>query len=822
MRLRKTLMTVATLSMAGRGVAAAQTIRGVTVDAADRSVSGVVVFMLDSLSNVVARALSSETGEFRVIGPRAGTYRLRTMRIGYRPATTDGIVTLLGGEVTKRVALSGVLVSLDTVRVVDRNSCRVMSDSSAAATFAVLEQVRTALSAAQLTLAAGRSINATTMAYDRELEADGRKVVHQTSRMTTQYVTQPWRAITPDSAHRGGFVFVGGDNSVTYFAPSIDILLSDAFAEDHCFRLVADRKQPTSVGVAFEPSPNRKSFSEIKGTLWVDKKSAELQRLDYRYVNISNEQQSAGAGGGVAFARLKNGGWVISQWDIRMPVLELMVRSSTFGGSQARVAAIQVAGGEIVMATRASGGVVDTLWMRPPLVMNGSVVDSVGSNAIPKAHVDVLGAGVGDTTDSRGRFAIHGLLPGTYVLETRTPDLDALGATVQSTITFDDTATAYRIRVPTAAQLISGLCAGNSLTKNESVIVGRVYQRGDTLPAVGARVLAEWTVIALHDEHGVTASRTGRKLEGKTWTDGSYRLCGVPANTNATVSAATDAAASVPTPVFTGTRVVRTDLTLDRAAATLASFTGKVLVDSTKTPIADAEIFFPELSKLARSSADGAFRIDEIPPGERHVIVRHIGYGNLDTKLTFQPKQTVDRQVFLSKATVLDSVVVSEKRIDPLLADFERNRRIGVGHFMDRAELANQPGVRLSRLVAQWPGILLALGTGGRVYITGTRRAPALCPPGPPSRDCYESHGWYYPSAGEAAQGIKVACYSQVYINGVLMNAGNPTRPFEASALFADQLEAVEWYAGPSETPSHYQGLQSGCGVLAIQTRRTP
>ncbi len=35
-----------------------------------------------------------------------------------------------------------------------------------------------------------------------------------------------------------------------------------------------------------------------------------------------------------------------------------------------------------------------------------------------------------------------------------------------------------------------------------------------------------------------------------------------------------------------------------------------------------------------------------------------------------------------------------------------------------------------------------------------------------------------------------------------------------------DQIEAIEHYAGPSQTPSRYARLTSSCGVLMIHTRR--
>jgi len=54
------------------------------------------------------------------------------------------MVLRAGGEITKRLVLSGLPIALDTIRVVDRNVCRAFTDSGAA-TYAVWEQVRAAL-----------------------------------------------------------------------------------------------------------------------------------------------------------------------------------------------------------------------------------------------------------------------------------------------------------------------------------------------------------------------------------------------------------------------------------------------------------------------------------------------------------------------------------------------------------------------------------------------------------------------------------------------------------------------------------------------------
>src|SRR5215831_9773817 len=148
MRLGRFVSVVLTLVCAA--IARGQAVRGVVVDATDRPVSGVVVTLVDSAWAVSARSLTNDRGEFRLTTTRAGTYRVRTLRIGFRPVVSDPVALVSGGEITQRSVLTSVALRLDTVRVAGQNVCRAFSDSGAA-TYAVWEQIRTALTAAELT-----------------------------------------------------------------------------------------------------------------------------------------------------------------------------------------------------------------------------------------------------------------------------------------------------------------------------------------------------------------------------------------------------------------------------------------------------------------------------------------------------------------------------------------------------------------------------------------------------------------------------------------------------------------------------------------------
>ncbi|HSQ31314.1 MAG TPA: carboxypeptidase-like regulatory domain-containing protein [Gemmatimonadaceae bacterium] len=436
-----TVALVLALPLAAR----AQTVRGVVVDAGDRPVPGVVVLLIDGGSVVAARALSDPRGEYRVVAPRAGTYRLRTLRIGYRPVLSAPFVLAAGGEIAQRLILSGLPIALDTMRIVDRNVCRAFTDSGAA-TFAVWEQIRTALTAAQLT-AAGRMISVTTIAYERTAGArpgvNEGNVLQRSAAITTGYVTQPWRAVGLDTLRRLGYIVTLPDNSLVYYAPDIDVLLSSMFVEDHCFRLVRDRRRADQLGIAFEPVPDRGRLPEIRGTMWVDRSSSELRGVEFRYANVLREQADR-AGGALEFVRLRDGTWAISRWDIHMPILEQVLLPGRV--PEMRVSKMQTTGGELALARR--GG--DTLFTGRRVALAGTVLDSASGDGIAGARVRLVGTAYEATTNSRGRFTIPGVLPGRYEVEVHTPALDSLSTSRRWPLSLADAEDRLELRVPGA------------------------------------------------------------------------------------------------------------------------------------------------------------------------------------------------------------------------------------------------------------------------------------------------------------------------------------------------------------------------------------
>src|SRR3569833_2265553 len=327
---------------------AAAQVRGTVVDAANVPVPGVSVFLTASLAHIIGRALSDARGAFHFAAVAPGRYRLRTMRIGFLPTHAPFFDVLAGQESVQRLMLRGARVRLDTVRVVSSALCAAVNDSSAV-TSLMWEQARAALTATQIT-AADRQLRATTVGYERFFDPEQRVVSGQRVRVHADSARSPWSEASADSLHRAGYVATDkATNEIIFRAPGIEPLQSQAFIDDHCFRVAADSTDPTRIGLAFEPNTERRDIPEVKGTLWLDRSTTELRALQYGYVNAPVRLLNT-ARGAMAFARATNGSWIISAWNIRIPELGGVVvagrrRASV---SDPRVVGVKVLGGVFV------------------------------------------------------------------------------------------------------------------------------------------------------------------------------------------------------------------------------------------------------------------------------------------------------------------------------------------------------------------------------------------------------------------------------------------------------------------------------------------
>lgn len=506
MRVRWMLLALLSLPSA----AAAQTVMGSVVDIGGIPVPGVVIQLLDSVSGVTARTVSGAGGEYRILAPHPGTYRLHTLRIGFRPQTSTSF--MVGPTETKqtRLVLASAAFALDTVRVASNATCGLARDS-AAATFSAWEQARAALVATSVTTSE-TNLTAASVTYQQVLDPGTQTVRAQRSEAHAEAGIRPWVAASPDSLHRAGYVVHERSGVITYHAPDIATLLSGEFAEDHCLRLVRSPDRAL-LGVAFEPTDDRRRIAEIRGTLWLDRASAELRSLDFGYANVSRAQ-SENASGKIEFARLDNGAWVISRWNIQMPAVKIEIVGTR---AITTVRELRRTGGSLSLVMRGS----DTLWSQQWTPITGIVVDTKNA-PVAGARVTLVGMGLTTSADTNGLFMFQSVAPGQYTIEARTASLDSIGAVNRSSIVVADTSSPLKIRVASAAEIVSSNCAPTRGRASADSSAARTALCGGLFTG---SVFADSSRVALG---GASVSLADLGMSVQTKDDGSFRIAPVP------------------------------------------------------------------------------------------------------------------------------------------------------------------------------------------------------------------------------------------------------------------------------------------------------
>ena len=242
-----------------------------------------------------------------------------------------------------------------------------------------------------------------------------------------------------------------------------------------------------------------------------------------------------------------------------------------------------------------------------------------------------------------------------------------------------------------------------------------------------------------------------------------------------------------------------------------AVLSGSVLRDSAGHPIQGAQISIPKLGKLATSNAFGDFRISDLPTGSYVVIVRAIGLAPIQDSVALADGRETERDFILAqRVQLLDPVVAVSS--PPNLAewwkpDFEWRRRSGIGHFFGEEDLRKRDNDNLPSILHQTPGVdLVPYGSG---YILRASRGST--------------------SIGGGTQLIRngpldkppTGCWVSVYLDGVAIYRapGHGQIPPDLTRFEGKDLAAVEFYAGPAQTPAQYGGNKGACGSLVLWTR---
>jgi len=450
----------------------------------------VLAAMRVSDRTIVGRTLSGSAGAFRL---RVGSDSIRVMalRIGQQPVELWQGALAVGARLDIGRTLPERPVSITTLRVRERARCGAAVAGESSVTRALFADALTALMAS-LGSIDGEALVVRTATVDEF--RDLRDQVLRTSAPTLRAgaSAQPFRSVPVTALMRDGFVVSERDGSMWYRAPDAHVLTSDLFLAQYCLSLDRSRDSEGLVGIRFVPQRTRHNHVGVRGTVWLDRPTRTLRRLDFGYVGLSPVAASASPGGTVEYAQLAGGRWIIDRWSLRMPSLSTELVASPSGSLRAprqQAVGVQVTRGMVLEAK-----------------VRGAVLYTVGG---APAERDLIGANERTGTDETSLRA--------PVRSARTDEGDTPDAP-------------------------NGLPACEDRGPMAAAVAGVVLRATGTAVA-GALVDAEWSAQTTATDNR-RPSREQMRVTATTDQTGRFWLCGIPRDVHVVLQAHTSEARS--------------------------------------------------------------------------------------------------------------------------------------------------------------------------------------------------------------------------------------------------------------------------------------
>jgi hypothetical protein len=511
--------------MAISAVGEAQFVRGmITERNTGAPLAGVLVTLerldADSAapSTTLASVLSNEQGEYAVRAGVAGRYRIDAKRIGVKRYSSEPL-TLSAGE-TRRVdvQLDGLLFVLPEVQVEVRAICAARPNQ-ARQVAALWDEARTALTATRIS-SRDRLVRARISRYLLAIDPDNIGTIHESLNELEASLDRLFTSLSADSLAQVGFWQDMPGDSVEFYGPDAEVLLSDAFRRDHCYTVVdGGRERRGVIGLSFEPAV-RRPLPDVRGTLWLDARTFDLRFIEFRYTRLPYGEASNRVGGEVHFARLDNGAWIVRRWFIRMP----QYRRNTAAPAVLREAFDSLA--TIYRLMEEGGSItVEGLGRSPsPATLTGAVVDSTG-RPFGGALVRLAGTPYGATVDPRGRYRLDSLPPGAYSLIVEHDGYTLFGTVAaQAYVSLGEGASVEaNMRAARSRQIIAGMCRGRRPEARRATLRVIMLDSASTEPFPNVPFRVSWA------EAGSGVTWQEQRLTGTTDRTGAVNFCGLPA-----------------------------------------------------------------------------------------------------------------------------------------------------------------------------------------------------------------------------------------------------------------------------------------------------
>lgn len=234
------------------------------------------------------------------------------------------------------------------------------------------------------------------------------------------------------------------------------------------------------------------------------------------------------------------------------------------------------------------------------------------------------------------------------------------------------------------------------------------------------------------------------------------------------------------------------------AAQTRVAVLSGVVTNLNGVPVAKAEVWIVNTELRAITNDSGVYEFLSAPVARVRVNVRRIGFEPIEERVTLD--EAKPRQLdFELKAIpeLLDSVMVREAGGNGRMAEFWARRMSGNGAYITRDQIDRRRPQHSSDLLRTVTGVKVVAGDGGfEKTVISMGRNPVF-------------------RGGAGSMNMAAACRVTYYVDGSYVPPGT----FHMDDISPMQIEAVEVYRGPSETPPKLRQRDTACGVIVIWTR---
>jgi hypothetical protein len=442
------------------------------------------------------------------------------------------------------------------------------------------------------------------------------------------------------------------------------------------------------------------------------------------------------------------------------------------------------------------------------------VYDSVAGAPLARADVQVLAEGGGRgydvRTDTTGRFAIDGIEAGSYLVGFFHPRLDSLGVDLPAArvVIADGARAEVALAVPSRETVVAAFCPDSIRNEGTTLLLGYVRNARDGSGVSDASVSVQFSELGF-EKKALVNVRRGGIVQARS--DGRFAACNLPVDAELVVRAASGADTSgVLALRFPASGILARDVYVavaprgeegaaatDSTSARGARLVGRVVAQG-GSPVAGANVSVWGEPGEIRTTANGDFEFDELPPGSTMLMVRAPGYEGVQQPVDLrmgEGRENVVSIVLPRPATMLAPITIEESANPILLRNgFEARRTSGTGRFIDDKQLAKINIPSTTAVLGRLPGMLL------RTHSRGMR----LFMRDPKGR----------------------ACAPTVWVDGAVFNASAEVDVDAAVDIDAladpSRIAGIEIYQRSTQVPLQWAGTSRfGCGVIVIWRTNT-